>query len=226
MRPPINLRELPASLLLLLSVWPQTVVPQEQSPYDHPPHRRYFPEDEVHVKRQHAVQSRLLQERPIAVRKMSLDEGEKFYLDYWEFESENQDKSRRWINTFSVKDSNQISNASISTEPDVALRLLDADDNYGNRMMRMPRNIFKRDFQCPGGTNACLSINRPNSCCSTSSTCVLIEDTGLGDVGCCPSGKTCTGSVSTCPADYTSCPDSSNGGCCIPGYSCQDVGCK
>lgn len=85
-----------------------------------------------------------------------------------------------------------------------------------------------RAFTCPTGTDACTSISRPNSCCPTSETCELITDTGYGDVGCCAAGMSCSGELSgsSCSDQgYTSCPSSEGGGCCIPGYECQGVGC-
>lgn len=43
---------------------------------------------------------------------------------------------------------------------------------------------------------------------------------------CCPEGATCGGGVGSCPAGAASCPPSPGGGCCIPGYVCQGVGCR
>lgn len=85
--------------------------------------------------------------------------------------------------------------------------------------------LEKRDWACPTGTNSCESIGYPNSCCQADETCVVVTDTGLGNVGCCPSGQTCSGAVSNCTNGSTACPSSLGGGCCIAGYICEGVGC-
>lgn len=146
---------------------------------------------------------------------MSGDPGEKFYLEYWGFEPEEDEMDRysSWTN------------ASLHTSFDRPVRVHSRSTipSY----LRLPGwHLFeKRGFQCPAGTTACTSIDRPNSCCATGSTCQIVQDTGLGDVGCCPSGQVCAGSLSTCESGYTSCPNNLGGGCCIPGYGCYDVGC-
>ena len=83
-----------------------------------------------------------------------------------------------------------------------------------------------RQWLCPSGTNSCSSIGFPNSCCASGETCVQIEDTGLGSVGCCPSGANCSGSIKNCASGNTPCASEIGGGCCIPGFVCQGVGCK
>jgi hypothetical protein len=89
-------------------------------------------------------------------------------------------------------------------------------------------SLDKRDFSCPANTNACTGISQPNACCATGETCVNITDTGLGNVGCCPKGQDCAGSVSVCDTalGYSSCPGFPGGGCCIPDFVCAGVGCK
>ncbi|KAF2759485.1 hypothetical protein EJ05DRAFT_299780 [Pseudovirgaria hyperparasitica] len=143
---------------------------------------------------------------------MSVNEGEKFLLEYWQFKEPDI--------------SNNATVALIAAQP---LRPVIERDNERDYFIRHAiRDIFqRRGYQCPGGTRSCISIDRPNSCCGSNDVCTLIEDTGLGDVGCCASGSDCRGTISQCDtgAGYSSCPDSPNGGCCIPGYSCQDVGC-
>ncbi|KAJ9156513.1 GPI anchored protein [Pleurostoma richardsiae] len=84
--------------------------------------------------------------------------------------------------------------------------------------------LERRDFACPTGTADCSGIGYPYSCCQTGLTCVEIEDTGLGPVGCCPSGVSCSGSIE-CTGDQEGCPSDMGGGCCIDGYVCEGVGC-
>jgi hypothetical protein len=149
---------------------------------------------------------------------MSADEGEMFFLDNWIFASDDGDQQSETLdfNNISISATSPLRrHAGKSTTWDSPLRFL-------------PRAaLFARDFKCPAGTNDCSSIGAKDSCCSAGSTCINIQDTGLGSVGCCPNGQSCAGTIS-CDAEngYTSCPESPNGGCCLPGYSCEDVGCK
>lgn len=83
----------------------------------------------------------------------------------------------------------------------------------------------KRDYACPTGTSSCASIGYPDSCCQSGTTCVQIDDTGLGSVGCCPDGESCAGEIA-CSDGQQGCSSESGGGCCIPGYECASVGCK
>ena len=86
----MRLRSASAALLLLA---PRCVVSvlgassDERWPYNLPAHVKYWPEDEVRVKRDldSSRDRGFLPSRPEGVRKMSGDEGEKFYLEYWQF---------------------------------------------------------------------------------------------------------------------------------------------
>ncbi|KAL2255857.1 hypothetical protein VTK26DRAFT_2604 [Humicola hyalothermophila] len=86
--------------------------------------------------------------------------------------------------------------------------------------------LEKRQWACPRGTSSCAAIGFPNSCCQQGETCVEVPDTGLGPVGCCPAGATCSGGVSGCSGGSTPCGSEIGGGCCIPGFVCEGVGCK
>ena len=55
---------------------------------------------------------------------------------------------------------------------------------------------------------------------------MVVQDTGLGPVGCCPKGTSCSGGVSGCTDGSTGCASDIGGGCCIPGFVCQGVGCE
>lgn len=242
MRSPISVLSLPASLLLLISSSPaHTSTHDRQWPYNLPPHMKYFPEDEPIIRRDLEIQLRLAYQFPAGVQKMSGDEGEKFYMTYWHFESEETEDEGKGILTplrtraEHLRNKEVWGNASISLpfQPPYLLHTNDDQTSlnpHPRRVLRFPRAVLpsldKRAFQCPTGTSNCASISRPNSCCATGETCQLITDTGLGDVGCCGQGQTCSGQVTTCDAGYTSCPNNPGGGCCIPGYSCVDVGCQ
>lgn len=108
------------------------------------------------------------------------------------------------------------------------------DDDWGDLLFSHHRARYlvevklagaKRDYACPTGTSSCSSIGYPNSCCQSGTTCVQIDDTGLGSVGCCPDGESCTGTIA-CSDGQQGCSSESGGGCCISGYECASVGCK
>lgn len=245
----LSLLSLPASLLLLISCFPaRTISAEVQWPYNLPPHVKYFPEDEHLVRRNVEIQQSIAGRKPAGVRKMSDDEGEMFFMEYWQFEprvdshpfqGQEIQVSKRSISrmrgTHGTEEADgQRANASIPHQPLPPFLLhYDKQDQINPHVgwsLLSPRDLFsnhaKRDFQCPTGTSACTSINRPDSCCATSETCQIITDTGLGDVGCCGQGLTCSGVVSNCSPGNTPCPGAQGGGCCIPGFACVDVGCK
>lgn len=183
---------------------------------------------------------------PLGVRKMSSDPSEMFFLEYWQFELHDQktDVTKSFEPIVRTEDMPVSQTRAIVVRDLASFNSLNAsmsmiflppfmphseEEEPFTNLQDYPRNsLFKRNFQCPTGTNACTSIGEPNSCCATNEVCMKITDTGLGSVGCCPSGQTCAGSVSTCNTaqGYTSCPGTSNGGCCIPDYSCQGIGCE
>lgn len=182
--------------------------------------------------------------KPIGVMKMSDDEGEKFYMEYWQFGRSAQQQSSMLDIASSPalrqrnlkEEARLLANASISisyrppfslhTEHDLSKQDLRA------RGVAVLAVLEKRDFSCPTGTSSCEKIGYPNSCCATSETCFQIQDTGLGPVGCCPSDSSCAGTISNCESPNTACPDNlssgsyTGGGCCIPNYFCAGVGCK
>lgn len=198
-------------------------------------------------KREFRVREQMASQAPIAVRKMSWDQGEKFFLDYWEFEglkakdegpessqaaihlpSDMDIENAAHVNVTSPEYENAISsgrNSNLAYSPAIARH----GERWGWMENLVVRSLLrKRQFQCPQGTNDCSGITRPNSCCATGEDCFILEDSGIGDVGCCPEGASCVGGVSDCDEDagFSECPNSPNGGCCIPGYRCQDEGCE
>jgi len=225
-----HLLELPASLVVLLTSLPLTT--SEPWPYNLPPHERYFPEHEAYIKRDLEIQQRLLLAPVTGMRKMSGDEGEKFFLEYWQLDDPAPSQSYERVDLLGINRAYHpsVSLADNSSTCGLLPPVLPHSDKqpYPYLARIFGRNIFERDFQCPSGTSNCSSINQPDACCATGETCISVQDTGSGPVGCCPSGQTCGGEVAGCNTDagYTSCPGSTNGGCCIPGYSCQGVGCE
>jgi hypothetical protein len=240
MQPRMRLFALPASLLLLIATSPTRVPAHELPwPYNLPPHVKYYPEDEAVVRRNVEIQQKLQHQPAAGVRKMSDDPGEMFFLDYWSFAPSVDEHDSSTVS--GNKTAAQIDRCrplhtndslAISFEPPFPLH----SDNDVTHSPVMPRNLRaplfersyldRRGFQCPNGTAACTALN-PNVCCALGETCQTVQNsgTGLGSVGCCPDGETCGGSLSACPSGYTSCPYNPGGGCCIPGYSCYDVGC-
>ena len=157
---------------------------------------------------------------------MPVDEGEKFFLGYWDF----GDDASPWSSAsksledgflHAPEDLEPYANNSMTPYLRPAIAQHSKRDRIPFRILG--RSIFQRDFQCPTGTHDCSSIGQDNLCCDTGETCVSTSD-GLG---CCPAGASCGNHVSDCDtADgYTSCPNSPNGGCCIPGAVCKGVGC-
>ncbi|KAJ5489381.1 hypothetical protein N7539_004271 [Penicillium diatomitis] len=193
-------------------------------------------ESEHQILRRNAqIEARLANEHLYGVRKMSTDPGEKFFLEYWHFEdSRQQDGLSETDLAFPNATAGQVDKDggivgsssspggvftprsfaySPSVEPEFSLGL------------KSSRILDARDFKCPSNTYACTSINRPERCCNAGSVCEIVPDTGAGDVGCCPNGQTCSGTVGSCQSGYTTCSKALGGGCCISGYDCVEGGC-
>lgn len=178
-----------------------------------------------------AIAEAALPQKPAkGVKKMSDDEGEKFYFHYWQFDDELP--VTEMANSTGPDDAHPlesdgggIQNRTYLLRPAIAL-----DERHAeNRRAVTPRyipSLFQRDFKCPTGTSACSAIGRPNRCCGAGDTCTLVQDTGAGDVGCCPQGQTCSNTIGSCPGGYSACSESLGGGCCIPGYECVQGGCE
>ena len=169
--------------------------------------------------------------QPAKVRKMSPDEGEMFFPEYWgTSQSSNLEPVERQRIQL-AEDGDWANSTATLIQAPFALHEVENmnSQSYFSSFLRSPRSLFaasKRDFHCPGGTSACTGIQRPNSCCPTEQTCQLIADNGNGDVGCCTDGDSCSQQVASCQDTYVSCPGSQGGGCCLPGYSCSGVGCE
>jgi hypothetical protein len=203
---------LPPAIVAFLSATATSA--ELQWPHNVPKHLKYFPEDETHVKRGLDIKQRLQHEKPVGVRKMSTDEGEMFMLDNWIFASG------------VGKRSDQNSYGNETGEATSPLRPISEEDFFSR--IRIRAALLKRQFACPAGTNSCSSIGAPDVCCGTGSACVNVNNSpGVGSVGCCPQGQTCSGGVScNTGAGYSSCPDAPNGGCCLPGFRCDGIGCE
>lgn len=170
------------------------------------------------------IAQRLSKDTVQGVRKMSADEGEKFYLEYWSFVDAGA--LAGYENSTSVfqdlKGRGDVDNA----HPIFLARSFPLRSASSLEQSESGWGLETRDFSCPSGTNACTSIGRSDRCCSSGSTCEIVTDTGSGDVGCCPSGETCSRIVGSCQSGYTMCSQALGGGCCIPGYECVPGGCQ
>jgi hypothetical protein len=178
---------------------------------------------------------------PTAIRKMPPDAGEKFYHSYYAFDHDQIQQpfavpAIAARQSFQANDDRLLS-ANASAELDFRPAFAPLDDRWTSKheqeayyawrlLRRVVATLERGQWSCPEGTNNCLNIGYPNSCCPTAETCMVIQDTGLGPVGCCPTGSTCGGTISGCAPGNTPCGSDIGGGCCIPGYVCQGVGCK
>lgn len=174
---------------------------------------------------------------PTAIRKMSPDAGEKLLQEYLAFAEEDQVAG---IVTAGGEEDPLAANSSapmpyfapFAPHFDPGLDVRDGTGGGGasgrdlsERAKDAIARLEKRGYACPTGTSNCSSVGYPNSCCQTGTECVQITDTGLGPVGCCPVGISCSGSIA-CSGSQEGCPSDIGGGCCIDGYVCASIGCK
>lgn len=247
------------SLLLLLASGQLAQASQEDQspapwPYNLPRDAKVWPEDPPHRRRDVEAIKHLIRKgaQPVGVRKMSGDPNEKFYPEYWGFSDHEMEQAILGIGDgwalrqdYSEEEEETYSNGSalLSFRPPFPFHSEKEDSLSRRHILDTGRDwlerrnaegtlatLKKRGFECVAGTSACTSINQPNLCCSTGETCYNITDTGLGTVGCCPSGATCGGEIS-CATGNTPCLVNNTGGytgggCCIPGFVCAGVGCK
>ncbi|KAI1133300.1 hypothetical protein F5Y10DRAFT_85728 [Nemania abortiva] len=209
---------------------------------------------------------------PTAVRKMSVDEGEKFMPEYYAFAPSDYvyggnpqaplNLAAREATVLVLTPEEEAllaanSSASIAFRPPFPrhydYRNIDARGGRAGKSNRgrkreaeskgegegegKSRSLYRRavealarlqgrDFTCPSGTHECTNIDQPNYCCTDGTTCFVVENApDAGNVGCCPDGQTCGGSVASCSDGNTACPAEDGGGCCIPGFVCADIGC-
>jgi len=227
MRPYSTFLGLPASLLVL-------VVSQAASSEAPPPAQARPPQ------------------LPTAIRKMGLDGGEKFFPEYMAFAVGAPDAVFEYAPTplspreaalaarLARRDADADANANGDPLPagNASLPLRPAFATHGGleEDQSSPLELLRRAAEalhllqgrqsCPAGMGSCAAIGAPNKCCITGEYCVQVNDPSVGQVACCPQGRTCSGSVGPCGAGSTSCSADLGGGCCIPGYVCQGVGCE
>ncbi|KAI1091869.1 hypothetical protein F5B19DRAFT_492932 [Rostrohypoxylon terebratum] len=182
------------------------------------------------------------QHHPTAIRKMSLDEGEKIFPEYYAFgPAPAQALPRQESEEFLLSGNN--SSAATPFLPPYP-RHLDYhyrsperrteegpdDDDQAVSLYRRAREVLAklqgRQFACPSDTHSCTNIDQPNYCCASGTTCFVVTNAPeAGNVGCCPVGQNCGVTVGACASGATACPANVGGGCCIAGFVCAQVGC-
>lgn len=202
-----------------------------------------------------ATQLRAQQQHPTAIRKMSLDEGEKLFPEHFAFGPaalpQQQYDARRATDEEYLLSGN--SSSAIPFLPPYprhydyhgsvlgkAVGTREGEGKEGNQaeigtdagsLYRRAREVLAklqgRQFACPSGTHSCTNIDQPDYCCTTGTTCFVVTNApDSGNVGCCPDGENCGVTVGACSGDATACPANLGGGCCIAGFACASVGCK
>lgn len=220
---------LPSTLfLLVLASLFQTISAEAQWQNSANADVNCVPEHDALVRRGLESMKKIQYQNPIGMRKMSTDPDEMFFLDYWEFEDSNSEDNICPINRSDYTPGANESYSNILQPP----VLLHSSSKPESRHALFARyNLFaKRDFQCPINYSNCSSANAPSLCCPNGQTCINIQNNGAGTVGCCPANANCgsTPQVGGCASNqgYNSCSGVSNGGCCIPGFTCYGTGCK
>jgi hypothetical protein len=183
---------------------------------------------EHNVLRRRIVEEHLrMGKSPVGVMKMPADESQKFYMEYWQFEEDSTGSSLQSLRPRDDNEARLLSNGSLAIPYRAPFALhVNYDTDLKARAAEVLAILEKREFLCPTGYSACTAIGFPNSCCAANENCFRIQETGLGPVGCCPKGDTCGGTVSSCSAPNTPCAQNLGGGCCIPNYVCEGVGCR
>lgn len=162
---------------------------------------------------------------PTAVKKQSPDSSEKILAEHLAFAPFLHVGPVVGSSFVSGQDSDESNNGTARFYPPFARHIDETEESLLRRAAEALALLEKRS-SCPSGMNSCADQGSPNKCCQTGTYCTDVPDTDVGHVACCPNGSTCGGGVGKCPSDATSCAAALGGGCCIPGYVCQGVGCK
>ncbi|WYZ41618.1 hypothetical protein EsH8_V_000513 [Colletotrichum jinshuiense] len=168
-------------------------------------------------------------EHPTAIRKMAPNAAEKLLPDDLAFADDiftTPLSPREELLAARMADDSFLYNASFPYRPPFAQHSDGVSQGWEHlRRAAEALHILESRQACPANMNSCENIGSPNKCCMSNEVCVKVEDEAVGNVACCPNGATCSGTVGACPNGTTSCDADLSGGCCIPGYVCQGVGC-
>lgn len=187
-----------------------------------------------------ATQLHAQQILPTAIKKMSLDEGEKLLPHHMGFAAPELEPARSPIEArrnLAPEEELLLAANSSATLPfrppfgthssgEAALE----DSSIALALFRRRRDALARlqgrSFACPENTKSCDTIGQPNYCCATGERCFKVDNApNAGNVGCCPTGANCGGAVGNCGSGSTACSAEEGGGCCIPGFMCAQIGC-
>ena len=199
--------------------------PPQQWPHNLPPHVKYWPEDRPNQIRdlEGIYRQQFMPLAPKAVKKMSTDEGEKFYLHYWEYDSVDTVMSMS-----APEESCDSEQRDVESGQKIRPRVAEHDREY-NASMPMPFSLplrrhtqdtspnphFKKDlsyysslFLRPPRAGLAELVKRGFQCPTGSSDC--------GSIGrpntCCNQGETCSIIPDTGLGDV---------GCCPPLQACS-----
>ncbi|KAG4435549.1 hypothetical protein IFR05_008960 [Cadophora sp. M221] len=193
MRLTTSFLSLPASILLLIvthttahspSVDSPSTPSAEQWPYNLPPHVKFWPEDPPSRRRDlEAIEEHIrLGREPVGVMKMSDDEGEKFYMEYWQFEGELEQKGlfEPQTSNAGLRRRDNLEEGSFPGNDTLIVQfkppfMLHTESTFTAEELKA-REILnaagvlaaleKRDFTCPTGTSDCSGIGFSGSCCA------------------------------------------------------------
>ncbi|CAK7240081.1 MAG: hypothetical protein STHCBS139747_001518 [Sporothrix thermara] len=177
--------------------------------------------DSIHERQEEHADSRW----PVAARRTFARDDSSLLVNTSEATSIPRLFPPAYLPPFSIHQETSLSDQDSTNDAAAAAAAAAAPAELFRRAADALSRLQKRQWGCPSGTNSCVGIGYPYSCCSSTEKCYKVTDTGLGPVGCCPEGESCGGAVSDCSPDSTACPESLGGGCCIAGYVCEGVGC-
>ncbi|UKZ92051.1 uncharacterized protein TrAFT101_007018 [Trichoderma asperellum] len=165
-----------------------------------------------------------------AIKKQLPDANEKLFPDHLAFEPlpalnpfETTVATNLWLDDQEDKDASS-SNSTKRYHPAFSYHFQESEEDLLKRAADV-LVILQNRAACPSGMESCSSIGSPDKCCADGTYCTNVSDSDSEQIACCPDGATCGGGVGACPSDAVSCPSELGGGCCIPGYVCQGVGC-
>ncbi|KID76437.1 hypothetical protein MBR_04372, partial [Metarhizium brunneum ARSEF 3297] len=162
---------------------------------------------------------------PIAIKKQSPGSGEKILREHLAFAPLLQVEPGV-VSSFDAPSDEPHQNVDGTSRfyPPFVRHIRETEDNVLRRAAEALA-LLERRSSCPSGMNSCAQQGSPNKCCQQGTYCTDVPDTDVGHVACCPNGSACGGGVGSCPSGAASCAAALGGGCCIPGYVCQGVGC-
>lgn len=200
MRLDLRILGLPASMLFLLAshIICTNAAQDNEAPaqWELPIQKRWPPDSPQRRRQLEAVEEHLrLGRNPVGILKMSSDAGEKFYMDYWQFEGDlEQSQLLDTGASLRARDEEEearlLANASavLSFRPPFALHTEEGVDPLGLEDLRARKAVegpisagvlgmlSKRGFQCPTGTADCSGIGASNLCCPTTEFCYSITE--------------------------------------------------